>query len=120
MAGFDYAKAGATALRLLDRFGAPLAIRRQGPSTGDPWAPIPGATTDHPGTGCVIDYTAFERAGTQIEAGERKALVAAKGLAVTPSVADRLVWQGEALEIVEVKPLAPAGVAVIFEIRVRT
>ena len=119
MPAFDYTRSRATADRLIARFGQAGAVRRSGAPSGDPWNPVPGSPTDHPCTLVDLDYTAREIDGTLIRATDRKVLVAAGGLAVEPSVADRIVIAGTALEIVRVSPLAPGGTIVMYEIQAR-
>lgn len=120
MAGFDYARSRATADRLITRFGQQGAIRRAGAPSGDPWNPTPGTSTDHACILVVLDYAASEIDGTLIRATDRKVYVAAGGLAIEPMESDRVVIGGAALEIVRVTTLAPAGVAVYFELQARS
>lgn len=119
MSTFDYTRSRAAADRLIARFGQAGAVRRSGAPSGDPWNPVPGEPTDHTCTLVVLDYTSMEIDGTLIRATDRKVLVAAGGLAVEPSAADRIVIAGTALEIVRVAPLAPGGTVVLHEIQAR-
>ncbi|WP_146617680.1 hypothetical protein [Rhodoplanes serenus] len=119
MSAFDYARSRATADRLIARFGQSGAIRRAGAPSGDPWNPTAGESTDHPCALVVLAYDTREIDGTLIRSSDRKVLVAAGGLAVEPTAADRIVIGGTALEIVRVAPLAPGGTVVLYEIQAR-
>lgn len=119
MSAFDYGRSRATADRLITRFGQAGTIRRAGTPTGDPWNPTPGTPVDHACNLVVLDYMAREIDGTLIRSTDRKVYVAAFGLAIEPTEADRVVIGGAALEIVNVMTLAPAGTAVYFELQAR-
>ncbi len=119
MPAFDYDRARATAERMISRFGQAGAIRRAGAPTGDAWNPTPGTPIDHACNLVVLDYSAREIDGTLIRSTDRKIYVAALGLAIEPTEADRVVIDGVALEIVNVMTLAPAGTAVYFELQAR-
>lgn len=119
MQSFDYARSRSSADRLIERFGQAGAIRRTGAATGDAWNPTPSAPADHPCTLVVDDYEAGEIDGSLIRQTDRKVLVSAEGLGIEPTAADRLVIGGSAMEIVNVRPLSPGGVVVLFEIQGR-
>ncbi len=120
MAKFDYAGAQATALRLLDKFGAAGAIIRDVPGSGPEWDPgEPTILT----TSCKLAVLKFENKdvdGTLIKASDKKVYVAAKGLAIIPVTTDKLIIDGVSHTIVRVRPLNPAGVLVFHEVQART
>lgn len=119
MASFDYARPRATADRLIAKFGQAGAIRRTTAGGGDPWSPTPGTTTDHACTLVVTEYSVREREGTLIQARDKKVLVATEGLNIEPTEADQIVVQGQAMEIIDVAPLAPGGDVVMYTIQAR-
>jgi hypothetical protein len=120
MTAFDYARSQATALRLITRFGQVGAIRRTAAATGTPHAPIKGAATDHAAKFAVIDFRASEIDGTRILATDKKALLSASGLAVTPALSDLLVdAAGSAYKIVNIETVSPAGTVVMYTLQVR-
>lgn len=106
--------------------GFPVTLRKEGDATGDPWNPTPGAPT----------YTTFyavddrrevrDASGTLI--GEtRRTLTVNATAGVVPSDDDRVavgITAAEAddgspwLDIIAVRPLSPAGIAVLYEIDV--
>lgn len=121
MANFDYARARATADRLLTKFGRTATLRQTSTSGGDPWDPGSGTTTttDTTVTAAVLEYANSEIDGTIILASDRKVYVSAEGIAVTPVPADVLIVGPDTLSIVNVKPLNPAGTVVMWELQVR-
>lgn len=116
---FNYAKTRGTAERLIARFGQVGAIRRETPGAGPPYSPGPPTVADHAATLVVLDYENREIDGTRILATDKKVLIAAGGLAIEPGPADKVVIGGAAHEVVDVKPLSPAGVVVLFEAQCR-
>jgi hypothetical protein len=119
MTGFDYAKARATAERLLGRFGQAMTLVVPGAATGDPWNPTLGAPVSHACKGVVLDYSVHDRKNTLILAGDRQVYLSTEGLTATPDPAHKLTIGGETLAIVEVKPLNPGGTTILYEIQVR-
>lgn len=123
---FDYARSVATANRLIARFGQRAAIRRgpdlsDGDSTND-LSPEPGdetEPTDHPCTLVVLDYTEEERASSLIAQTDRKVLIGSASLDIEPTTADALVIDGDEHQIVDVRPLAPGPVTVLWQAQVR-
>jgi hypothetical protein len=118
MATFDYDRIAARAKELLTRFGAAGAIRRKTDAGAADWDSELTAT-DHACTATVISYSDSEINGSSILAGDRMALVAAPDLAVDPETNDLFVWASEALKIVSVERVAPAGESVLWILQVR-
>lgn len=116
---FDYARARATADRLLANFGATGAIRRETPGSGPAYNPGDPTVTDYPVTLALTSYNARQVDGTRIRAEDRKALVSASA-AVVPTTSDLLIAaDGAILKIVDVKSISPAGTTVLYECQVR-
>lgn len=117
MTAFNYARAQATALRLITRFGAAALIRRTTPGAG--LNPGTSTTTDYACIAVVDDYSVRDRDGSVIKVGDRRIYVAAKDLAVTPTVGDQVVVGGTAFRVVGVSTLQPAATPVYFDLQVR-
>ncbi|SEL12119.1 hypothetical protein SAMN05216359_105272 [Roseateles sp. YR242] len=117
--GFDYAKTAATVLRLLARFGAPTTLKVK---TGQVYDPATGTTTatetTYPCTACNTQAERSYVDGTLIGDGARVFLVAPQGIP-EPKPGMKLVWQGADLAVTICKPLAPAGVPVMYELQVK-
>lgn len=129
MATFDYARTRATAERLIARFGQTGALRRT-TDDADPFNPTQ-TTTDHPCTFAVLDYAKKDIDGTLIRETDQMVYLSTAGLAIAPETTDRLVaggaWSGSPatyvggspMTVVNVKPLSPAGMVLMWELQVR-
>lgn len=114
---FNYPKTAATATRLLQRFGAPAKIERQGaaaynPETGQVEPTITTLAT----TAAVFAYAQKYIDGTLVLQGDQQAFCAPS---VAPVQGDGFQWKGKRYAVVSVKPVAPAGVAVLYEAQIR-
>lgn len=118
---FDYAKTATTADRLLKRFGARVEMSRTVPGAYDPATGGPGAgtTTTQTVTAAVFDYAQRYIDGTRILAGDRQCYLSAVGI-FEPLQGDRFTWDSKSMVVVAAKNLAPAGLAVLYELQVRT
>lgn len=114
----DYAEDRADADELIDEFGQD-GVLRQATSTGPNYDPTPGAPDDHPVVFVVLDYANREIDGTRVLATDKKVYLAAGGLTITPGLDDELLVDGNRHAIIQVKPLAPAGTVVFWELQVR-
>lgn len=120
---FNYAATAATADRLIKRFGTSATLRRTisdaaayDPATGTVAAP---AAVDTVCSAVVIDYDQKMIDGTLIRAGDKRVYMSVIGVGL-PLAADLFVWQTVTYTVMTVKPLAPAGVGVLYEIQART
>ena len=114
---FDYANTAATALRLLGRFGASATLKREVSGAYDPaTGTAPVTETSLTTTACVFDYPQKYVDGTLILAGDKQAYLAS---APVPKQGDKLTWQAVDYTVVNVKAIAPAGVAVLYEAQLR-
>lgn len=114
---FDYAATAATALRLLQRFGAAATLKRQSvgaydPATGSNTVTSTSLTT----TAAVFDYPQKYIDGTLIQLGDKQAYLAATQ---EPQQGDRVAWQSVDYTVVSYKAVAPAGVPVLYEAQLR-
>jgi len=114
---FPYTRTAATASRLIERFGAVAVLKHLGDATYDPaTSTATPAVTQHPTVAVVVDYDHRQIDGTLIRQGDRRAYMDAS---VAPRQGDVLAWQGADLQIVAVRPLSPAGTAVLYEAQLR-
>ena len=125
---FDYAQSEATATRLIERFGQPSTLR-QIENIGSEWAPDQ-ATTDTTITVVDLNERVRDNSGTLV--GEtRRTLLVSTSAGVTIKKANKVVvgltdaqvataenalepvdWH----EIAEVRPLAPGGTIILWEV----
>jgi hypothetical protein len=114
---FDYAGLRtSTVLPMIQQFGMAITYRRY----TDVFAPTTGTNTrtavDTSAYGVVTEYRLSEIDGTLVQSGDRKVLSAN---IQEPRVGDALVIALLVYQIVGVRAVAPAGVAVLYEIQVR-
>lgn len=115
---FDYAVIAVTVLEMLAEFGAPAELVSKS-STYDPaTGTASGSTETTPCTACVITSEKSYVDGTLILAGHRVALLPPQGIS-EPKPGMKLRWMGEDLTVAVCKPLAPAGVPVLYELQVK-
>ncbi len=89
---FDYLRAQASALRLIDKFGQAGAIVRDVPGSGPEWDPGEPVATAHTCTMAVFKFDNRDIVGTLIKANDKKVFIAAKGL--SPTITDKLMIGG--------------------------
>lgn len=112
---FDYARAAATASRLITQFGQPATLRKPGAKTGAVYDRTIGAPTDYPVTLVDLNRSVRDRAGTLVGEAVRTIYVSTAGLTVPLEKADTVQIGGQWCEIAEVRPLNPGGVMVFWE-----
>lgn len=86
-------------------------------SGGDPWNPTPASSQSANVAIILSEFTNDEIDGTTIFATDKKVLVSATGMAPMPG--DGLTISGVRHQVINSKPLAPAGVAVLYEVQAR-
>jgi len=122
MPDYDYTRASATATKLLSRFGQDVVLRKYGQGVYVNGAMTP-TETDTTIKGAVFDYLRMNfgetlQNGTLVSGADRNLFLAANK--VRPEVDDHVFMaDGSEWSIVEIKPLNPAGVSVIYDCRIR-
>lgn len=137
---FDYARANATATRLIRNFGAPALLRKPGWRSGPDNDPTFTEGATFTVRAVDLDQRVVYREGVMVQEATRTIYVSTEGLpnvaglTIVPQINDRIAIIGEgdealladdgifrarSHEIVSVKPLAPAGVVVFWEVGCR-
>ena len=120
MTAFD-TRARSAAERLIERFGRPVTLRR----TTRSYDPESGQTSDTDEDVAIIisPPEAFAQSlidGTLVRAGDLRAHVAAKGLAVTPEPSrDRVLMDGVTYELLRVEPVLSGAETAFFTLHLR-
>lgn len=122
MSGF-YPDLRQMAHELLTEFGAAATLINPATGTGGTYNAstglfTPTAPTTLSVTAAVFDYDQRYIDGTLIRSGDKRCLVSAIG-AGTPMQGGTFQWGGKNYAIISVRPLAPALVAVMWELQVR-
>lgn len=94
-------------------------IIRPGAASGPDYNPTYTADIETPVNALIGSYSVAERAGGLIETTDIKLLVAA-GQGVVPFDSDRVRLDGTVHEIKMVTPLKPGGVALMYELQVKS
>ncbi len=114
---FNYPATADTATRLLQRFGAACTLKRETGTAYDPSSGTIMPTYDSgPTTAAVFAMPQKYIDGTLILQGDQQAFLVP---ATEPKQGDVLTWSGRDYTVIAVKPLAPAGVPVLFEAQLR-
>jgi len=105
-----------TALLMRD-FGSTLTLTRPGvgaynPATGKTAAATPTSFTVR---GVFVNYEDKNVDGTVVRAGDRRLLVSTQGSSTTPAIGDRV----NGLQVVDVRTIAPRGVAIAWACQMR-
>lgn len=108
----------ADADELIDEFGQDGVLRRPLMS-GPDHDPVEEEPDDHPAVFAVLDYSSREIDGTRVLATDKKAYLSVGALTIEPTLSDQLVVGGISHAIIRVKPLAPSGTVVLWELQVR-
>jgi len=124
MATFDYTKTAATALRLLERFGAGVTLRRTMTGEYDPALGTALITTaDYLGTAARFDYEQRHIDGTAIQQGDQQVYLAVQQTSGQPMpeplVGDHVLIGSSAWTVVRAEAISPAGVPVLYVAQVR-
>lgn len=114
-----YDRATATAIRMVEKFGAPVFLVFQESSEYDPET----GDTDkkqytYTGRGVLLDYEARDVDGQSIQATDQRVYIA-PNIAVPPSPGNKLEIAGERWEVIVSKPVAPGGITVLYDVQVR-
>lgn len=116
---FEYARSAATAERLIRKFGAAGAIRRETPGSGPSYDPGKPTITDYAAHIVLTDYFNREIDGQRILSTDRKALIE-PAIGIEPTTSDLLVAaDGAILTVVNVDLLRPATKTVLYVLQVR-
>jgi hypothetical protein len=118
MPTFDYASLRDDADAILDEFGLAGTLRQRATSGADAWSP----TVTDTDTACVVlfdEYNDRERDGTLITERDRKVLIKAGSLSVTPATGDQLVVSGVTYSLSNVTQVAPGGTVVLYQAMAR-
>lgn len=115
---YDYSRLRATADRLIARFGQTATLIKPGAMTGPEYDPRPGPATEHQIT--VVDENQMQRdqSGTLIGEAVHALIVSTAG-GIVPERQDRVrLANGRDLEVLDVRPTAPGGAVLLWEVRV--
>lgn len=116
---FDYErlKTG-TAERLIEDFGKTVTLTQPGVYVGPDYNPTPGAPTEYPVFAVEVKIRQEHIDGTLIQQGDRMFLVSTKN-APEPAMDNTMTVDNSTLQVIEIKPLKPGPVTMLWKIRCR-
>ncbi len=115
----------AEAVASVDDENTPLnakIIRRGSKSGGTESQPTFDDPASHPCNATYEGWKTTEIDGKLIRQGDRKVMIAAYGLEITPEIGDKFLASGDSTPLTVVEPLivlAPAGVPISYTLNVR-
>lgn len=110
-----YVRLEATARRLIGSYGKPADIVRE-ERTGPPHAPIV-TPVEYPVTLVETGYSLTNRNETLIQTGDKLGIISTEGEA--PKLDDKLRLDGTDYSFVDLQPLNPGGLTLLFEFQAR-
>jgi hypothetical protein len=114
-----YSDLAATADQLLGEFGADATLKSRTVGAYDAATAAATVTETSNTVKCaVFDFADRHIDGTLVLSGDKDCYIRTKGK-VAPRTGDVLVWGGVEYEIVRFKPLAPALIAVLWQVQLR-
>jgi len=121
MSTYDYSTIQTTAQTLIDKYGKAFTLSK---TTGGSFVPATnsysgGSTSTYAVNGVLSDYNKNLIDGSSIRFGDKKLIVAAKDLAVTPEANDIIIDSSDNWTIVSVAEVKPASTKLIYELQLR-
>lgn len=104
----------------VETYGAAMTLRKPGaaaynPATGD----VAASSTDFAVRGLIESYSEFHVAQGLVKAGDRRIIIAAGSLSVTPQQGDTLLLGGQTFFIVNVKSDYAGDTPILHTLQVR-
>jgi len=96
--------------------GFQVTLHKAGAPSTQPWDP-PGEPTDYLLTAVEYPVDIRNRDGTLIQNDDVFLMLEAGSVA--PELADKITVGDDLLQVVNVKPLKPAGIAVLYDVQLR-
>lgn len=117
----DYAVIRDAADAAIAEAGQSGYLRRTGAGAGtDPWNPGSATPVDYSIVFVLVDYSMRDRDGTTIQQNDQQAIIRAGKLEIEASDIDQLVDKnGKVWEVVNLRPLAPGGLTLLYTAQVR-
>ena len=121
-----YSRMQDTALRLIEKYGQTATLTDGVAGEYDPVTGVEtgGATLTQTGQLILLDYTAQEAgiinaAGSLVQQGDKKIMLAAKGLEWPPTMTTTVLADGLTWTIINIKSTNPAGTPLVYELHGR-
>lgn len=104
----------------IETYGAAMTLRKPGSDTYDPaTGNLTTASADYAVNALIESYSEFHVAKGLVKAGDRRIIIAAASLSVTPQQGDTLILGGQSLLIVNVKSEYAGSTPILHTLQVR-
>lgn len=111
------------AKNLLTKFGNDVTVEQvtNTDTSVQPWKKDSASTATNVVKGLVDSFSAFERSQEPIRLDDRRYMIAAKGMTITPNPGDKLLIGSTRYGIVDVDTIghAPTGAVALYRLHVR-
>lgn len=115
----DWGVVALDVIEALKEVGTTGTLRRFSAGSAKPWEASTATETDTTVRVMFDEFTWAQKAGAAIEDNDVRLIVATEGLTSAPTPADKLIVQGVTYAIVEVRPLRPGGVDLLYDVQAR-
>lgn len=115
----DYRRNRASAEKSIRKAGADAFLLVPTEVSGDPWDPQSGEPGKHPCQVVVTEYSDRDKDGTLIQYTDKKALISPEGLDIEPSNGHMLQIANDKYQIMNVNPIKPATLVIMYEAQIR-
>ncbi|MDR1648766.1 MAG: hypothetical protein LBR71_00770 [Synergistaceae bacterium] len=119
MAWYDYSSIRKKTYEKLKKYGFTATLKRTVPGSGPSWNPGPPVEAEFPILALFETYSDRMIDGTTILHGDRKVLISAEHFEAFPRTTDKLIAEGVEYNIINVSPLAPGGVSILYTLQIR-
>lgn len=120
MAAFDYAGLrDSVAIPLIRDFGTAGSLLIPGVDTGPNYNPEPGEGTVQAVKLVETSFTKEDRADGNVQMDDLIYLVSTEGVTTDPAMAHELIAAGVKYQIINIKPLRPGPIVMLWKVHVR-
>lgn len=104
----------------VETYGAAMTLRKPGSDTYDPaTGNLTTGSTDYAVRGLIESYSEFHITQGLVKAGDRRIIIAAGSLSITPQQGDTLILGGQNLLIINVKSDYAGDTPILHTLQVR-
>jgi hypothetical protein len=107
------------ASKIVGKFGGAVTIRRITMGAYNPATGTAAETTTNTSVRGVLEDVSLREVNDLIQAGDKRLLIAAAGLANAPTPADRVIIAGRTLQVIDVRTIEQDNIAITYQLILR-